>query len=124
MADHLHPDRLFPPDAPALGLTRDLHGGIAELPIISPHGHTDPAWFARNENFPDAASLFLTPDHYVLRMLRSRGITYEALGLARKGETPRVSGIAAWKLFAAMPERHRNCGSITPSSGPSASTRF
>ena len=86
---------------PALSLARDLFGGIAGLPIVSPHGHTDPAWFARNDNFADATSLFLTPDHYVLRMLRSRGISYEALGLARQGETPQVSGIAAWKLFAA-----------------------
>ena len=97
---HLHPDRLFPVSAPERSIARDLHGEIEGLPIVSPHGHTDPAWFAENRNFTDAASLFLTPDHYVLRMLRSQGIAYEALGLARKGEMPKVDGRAAWRLFA------------------------
>lgn len=96
----LHPDRQFAASGPELGLARDLHGAIEGLPIVSPHGHTDPAWFAGNRNFSDAASLFLTPDHYVLRMLRSQGLTYEALGLARKGEAPKVSGLEAWLLFA------------------------
>ncbi len=98
---NLHPDRLFPASGPALKHARTLYDSISELPIVSPHGHTDPAWFAENRNFADAASLFLTPDHYVLRMLRSQGLSYEALGLARKGEAPKVSGLAAWKLFAA-----------------------
>ena len=97
----LHPDRLFPAEEPARSIARDIHGGIEGLPIVSPHGHTDPAWFAENRNFTDATSLFLTPDHYVLRMLRSQGITYEALGLARKGEAPKVDGRSAWRLFAA-----------------------
>lgn len=97
---HLHPDRLFPSGEPARSIARELYGEIEGLPIVSPHGHTDPAWFAENRNFKDAASLFLTPDHYVLRMLRSRGISFEALGLARKGEEPRVDGRAAWRLFA------------------------
>ena len=97
----LHPGRLFPVDGHVRGLARDIHGEIEGLPIISPHGHTDPAWFAENRNFSDAASLFLTPDHYVLRMLRSQGIAYEALGLAPKGEKPTVDGRTAWRLFAA-----------------------
>ncbi|WP_373502749.1 glucuronate isomerase [Aestuariivirga sp.] len=97
----LHPDRLFPPQDPSLSLARSLHEEIAGLPIVSPHGHSDPEWFAENRNFTDATSLFLTPDHYVLRMLRSQGFSYEALGLARKGQQPTVPGIAAWKLFAA-----------------------
>ena len=74
MMTHLHPDRLFPSDEPALKHARALYESIVDLPIVSPHGHTDPAWFAGNRNFTDATSLFLTPDHYVLRMLRSQGI--------------------------------------------------
>ncbi|MCA3574003.1 MAG: glucuronate isomerase, partial [Aestuariivirga sp.] len=97
----LHPDRLFPVDGAERSLARDIHGEIEALPIVSPHGHTDPAWFAENRNFSDAASLFLTPDHYVLRMLRSQGIAYEALGLAPKGKKPAVDGRTAWRLFAA-----------------------
>ena len=90
-----------PAAEPARSLARELHGEVAALPVISPHGHTDPAWFAENRNFSDAASLFLTPDHYVLRMLRSQGISYAALGLARKGQAPEVDGRTAWRLFAA-----------------------
>lgn len=101
MTPLLHPDRLFPTDPAARSHARALYEEVQDLPIVSPHGHTDPAWFAGNRNFTDAASLFLTPDHYVLRMLRSQGIPYEALGLARKGEQPRVYGREAWALFAA-----------------------
>ena len=55
---------------------------MAELAIISPHGHTDPAWFAGNAGFPDPAQLFVTPDHYVFRMLFSQGVPLESLGIA------------------------------------------
>jgi glucuronate isomerase len=107
----LHPGRLFPCSEPARGIARELHAEIEGLPIVSPHGHTDPAWFALNRNFSDAASLFLTPDHYVLRMLRSQGIDYEFLGLAKKGETPKVNGPEAWRLFA----RNYHLFAATPS---------
>ena len=98
----LHPDRLFPCSEPARGIARELHGEIEGLPIVSPHGHTDPAWFAGNRNFRDAASLFLTPDHYVLRMLRSQSISCEALGLAPRGEAPQAGGLEGWTLLAAV----------------------
>ncbi len=75
------------------GIARELYGEVAGLPIVSPHGHTDPAWFALNEPFGDAAALLLQPDHYLLRMLYSQGVALEAL----IGEAdPR----AAWRLFA------------------------
>ena len=101
MTPLLHSDRLFPVDPTARSHARALYEEVQDLPIVSPHGHTDPKWFAENRNFTDAASLFLTPDHYVLRMLRSQGIPYEALGLARKGEEPKVTGRDAWRVFAA-----------------------
>ena len=34
----------------------------------------DRRWFAENEAFADPAQLFVTPDHYVFRMLHSQGI--------------------------------------------------
>jgi len=74
-------------------IARELHAGVAGLPIVSPHGHTDPAWFAGNEPFGNAAALLLQPDHYLLRMLYSQGVPLEAL----IGDAdPR----AAWRLFA------------------------
>ncbi len=100
---YLHPDRLFPTDTTAKRIARDLYESVTSLPIISPHGHTDPAWFAHNRPFKDATSLFLTPDHYVLRMLNSRGLSYDDLGVPRlDGGT--VASVAsprqAWQLFA------------------------
>lgn len=99
-APHLHPDRLFPTAEPARAIARELYQVVRDLPLICPHGHTDPAWFARNERFSDPAALFLTPDHYVLRMLRSRGIDYDALGVPRRDGGPVAGGRSAWRLFA------------------------
>jgi glucuronate isomerase len=97
----LHPDRLFSSDPAQRTLSRSLYAGVKDLPIISPHGHTDPAWFAKNENFKDAASLLLVPDHYLFRMLYSQGIPMESLGV------PRIDGGAVetdtrkiWRIFA------------------------
>ena len=98
---HLHPDRLFPASEPARSIARELYPEVRDLPLICPHGHTDPAWFAGNTRFSDPAALFLTPDHYVLRMLRSRGLSYDDLGVPRKDGRPVAEGRAAWRLFAA-----------------------
>ena len=98
----LHPDRLFPSDPTQRDIARRLYGEVSALPIISPHGHTDPSWFAKNEAFPDPASLFVKPDHYAFRMLYSQGIPLEQLGVPRKdgGETSSDSR-AIWRLLAA-----------------------
>ncbi|MCB1349094.1 MAG: glucuronate isomerase, partial [Maritimibacter sp.] len=60
-------DRLLPVDPSARKLARALYDTVADAPIISPHGHTDPRWFAENAAFPDPAQLFVTPDHYAFR---------------------------------------------------------
>jgi glucuronate isomerase len=82
-------------------IARELYGAVRDLPIISPHGHTDPAWFADNQPFRNASELLIQPDHYLLRMLYSQGVSLQALGLAGAGE-PEVEGDAAsvWQLFA------------------------
>ncbi|MFP5515494.1 MAG: glucuronate isomerase [Alphaproteobacteria bacterium] len=97
----LHPDRLFPSDPTQRAIARRLYGEVSALPIISPHGHTDPSWFAKDEAFPDPASLFVKPDHYAFRMLYSQGIPLEQLGVPRKdgGETSSDSR-AIWRLLA------------------------
>ncbi|CAO3410785.1 glucuronate isomerase [Azospirillum largimobile] len=97
----LHPDRLFPSDPTQRAIARRLYGEVSALPIISPHGHTDPSWFAKDEAFPDPASLFVKPDHYAFRMLYSQGIPLEQLGVPRKdgGETSTDSR-AIWRLLA------------------------
>ncbi|MEZ5569951.1 MAG: glucuronate isomerase [Halioglobus sp.] len=82
MNERLHPDRLFSALPREREIARALYARVAALPIISPHGHTDPRWFAYNEPFANATELLVTPDHYLLRMLYSQGIGLEALGIA------------------------------------------
>ena len=78
---NLHPDRLFPAEAVTRGIARELYASVAGLPIVSPHGHTDPLWFAGNQPFGDATDLLLRPDHYVFRMLYSQGARLADLGV-------------------------------------------
>ena len=49
----LDENRLFPVEPRTRGLAREIYHGIRDLPIISPHGHVDPSWFAKNEPFAD-----------------------------------------------------------------------
>lgn len=97
----LDENRLLPIDPTTRTIARDLYEGVKALPIISPHGHTDPRWYAENASFADPAQLFVTPDHYIFRLLHSQGIPLEALGI------PQADGTQAeqdprkiWRLFA------------------------
>lgn len=93
--------RLFSPDQKRRDIAAALYHGVKQLPIISPHGHTDPAWFAQNKPFENVVDLLLLPDHYILRMLYSAGIGFERLGVPdRDGNRPEVDPREAWKLFA------------------------
>lgn len=97
----LHEDRLFPVDEKTRGIARELYQSVRDLPIISPHGHTDPRWFAYDENFGNATELFILPDHYVFRMLYSQGITLEQLGIRRwDGGESEADPRKIWQLFA------------------------
>ncbi|HEY0624498.1 glucuronate isomerase [Sphingomonas sp.] len=96
----LDPDRLFPADPTTRGIARDLYKEIAGLPIVSPHGHTDPAWFATDDAWENATELFLAPDHYVFRMLYSQGVDLDALRVPRLDGVPATDPRAAWLLFA------------------------
>ena len=108
----LHPDRLFPADPTTRAIARRLYETVKDLPIVSPHGHTDPAWFATNEPFPDPARLLITPDHYVFRMLYSQGVPLDALGVPTVDGSPtEQDGRKIWRLFA----RHYHLLRGTPS---------
>ena len=93
----LHPDRLFPADPATRAIARALFQTVERAPIVSPHGHTDPLWWSENAAFDNAADLFVKPDHYVLRMLVSQGVSYAALGIGPGAEPdPRM----IWRTFA------------------------
>ncbi|SFB00993.1 glucuronate isomerase [Poseidonocella pacifica] len=95
------PDRLFPVDAKLRDLARSLHDSVKDLPILSPHGHCDPSWFAENARFPNPAELFVIPDHYVFRMLVSQGVAMTDLGVPRvDGGATETDPRRVWRLFA------------------------
>jgi glucuronate isomerase len=94
----LHEDRLLPAEPSARAVARQLYASVKNLPIISPHGHTDPEWFANNEAFPNATELLLAPDHYLYRMLYSQGIALERFAHL-SGE-----GVTSWRGYL---EAHR-----------------
>ena len=96
----LHEDRLFPADPTTRTIARDLYGLSRDLPIISPHGHTDPSWFSGNAPFSNATELLLAPDHYLFRMLYSQGIALERLGVPDRKGLVSADPREAWRLFA------------------------
>lgn len=97
----LDPDRLFPADPGTRSIARALYAEVAGLPIVSPHGHTDPAWFATDAPFADATALLLAPDHYIFRMLYSQGVPLAELGVPDRSGPPATDPRAAWRTFAA-----------------------
>lgn len=98
----LHPDRLLPIEPEARAIARRLFAQVERRPIVSPHGHTEAAWYAENTPFSDPAALFVIPDHYIFRMLYSQGVPLEALGIPRVDGAPvETNPRAIWRLFAA-----------------------
>src|SRR6188472_1409177 len=77
----LHADRLFPPEPGVRAIARDLYETVRELPLICPHGHVDPRRLYTDEPFGDPASLLVTSDHYVTRLLHATGISLDELGV-------------------------------------------
>src|SRR5436189_4981809 len=97
----IYADRLFPVDFATRAVARRLYSEVRDLPIVSPHGHTDPRRYAEDAPFPDPARLFVTPDHYIFRMLYSQAVTPEEVGIPRK-DVGAVEGDArkTWRKVA------------------------
>jgi len=93
----IHEDRLFPAEEGTRKIARALYQHVRALPIVSPHGHTQAAWFAKNEPFPDPAMLFVQPDHYVFRMLYSQGVSLDDLEI---GHPELKDARKVWRIFA------------------------
>lgn len=110
----LHPARLLPSNPATREIALRLYDTVKDLPILSPHGHTDPSWFADNQPFANATELLIKPDHYVFRMLYSQGISLESLGIPTKNpavelekDNRKIWHILAsnYHLFAGTPSR-------------------
>ncbi len=107
----LHPDRLLPSDPHLRSIARHLYAAVRDLPIISPHGHVDPALLVADEPFADPTALLVTPDHYVTRLLHACGVPLDELGVGR-GPMDDAGARRAWRhlcanwhAFAATPVR-------------------
>jgi glucuronate isomerase len=96
----LNPLRLFPADPTARSVAHKLYEVAKDLPIISPHGHTDPRWFAEDSHFPNPSALFIQPDHYIFRMLYSQGISLESLGVPQVDGKQNADPREVWRIFA------------------------
>ena len=94
-------DLLLPAEPAQRAIARDLYALARDQPIISPHGHVDPAILADDAPFPDPARLIIVPDHYLTRMLLSQGVPPARLGVPTvNGEPSQTDGRAIWRTFA------------------------
>ncbi|HVT40656.1 MAG TPA: glucuronate isomerase [Gemmatimonadaceae bacterium] len=97
----LNPDRYFDPDPAIRTAARALFDETQRLPLICPHGHVEARLLAENEPFPEPTALIVTPDHYIYRMLYSRGVPMEALGIPTRDGTPAERDPRlVWRRFA------------------------
>lgn len=111
MALNLHPDRLFPADPTTRDIARELYASVADLPIVSPHGHVPPQWIAEDLPFRDPTSLLITPDHYITRLLHASGVDLADLGvgteLAETGARQAFRLLCEhWTVFRGTPMRY------------------
>jgi len=109
----LSPDRYFDPNPAQKKIAQQLYKSIANLPLICPHGHVDPALFsAEDYQFGTPTELLIIPDHYVFRMLYAQGIPLEALGVSRQdGGEVEQDHRQIWQTFAE--HFHLFCGTPT-----------
>lgn len=95
----MDPDRVFPADPTTRAIARELYAEVRDLPLISPHGHVDPALLAEDAPLPDPATLFVTPDHYLTRMLYSQGVPPQRLGVPDRDGRTQAGPREAWRTF-------------------------
>ena len=91
------PDRLLPADPGTRAIARGLLARVEDLPIISPHGHVEASMLELDTPFPDPATLLVSPDHYVTRLIHASGVPLERL---RMGGTTSVGPRETWREFA------------------------
>jgi glucuronate isomerase len=99
---HLPDDRFFDPNPAQRRVGQELYATVADLPLVCPHGHVNPALFVTEDtSFGTPADLLIIPDHYVFRMLYSQGIPLERLGIPRTDGAPvEQDHRKIWQIFA------------------------
>ncbi|MDF7666113.1 glucuronate isomerase [Bifidobacterium sp. ESL0745] len=108
----LSPDRLLPAEGLPLRVARELYESVEDLPIVSPHGHIPVEWFAQDKHFANPTDLFITPDHYVTRILHGQGVALSELGVGQSDFTDQQARNAFlmlgkhWSAFAGTPMRY------------------
>ncbi|MBD8079385.1 glucuronate isomerase [Cellulosimicrobium arenosum] len=124
----LHPDRALPADPVLRPLARELYATTRGLPIVSMHGHVEAALLADDAPFGNPAELFVTPDHYLVRMLVAQSTSphgapgvrgVQDLGVAPLASAPAGTATAetdpreiwrrfcaGWHLFRGTPTRY------------------
>jgi glucuronate isomerase len=96
-----NPLTFFDPDPGVRQVASELYNQVKDRPLLCPHGHVDPGIFSENKPFPDPSRLIITPDHYVFRMLYSRGIQLENLGIIPLDGSPyEQDSRAIWQIFS------------------------
>lgn len=90
------PGRLLPVEPKTREVARELYERVAASPIISPHGHVPVEWLVEDRPFVDPASLLVTHDHYVTRLLHASGVSLDDLGLGAHEVDPRE----IWRRFS------------------------
>jgi glucuronate isomerase len=104
----LSPDRALPADPATRRLAREIFTATERLPLVCMHGHVDAEVLADDVPFGDPAALFITPDHYVTRLIHAAGVPLTALGVGAPDADPREiwrTFCAHWKLFRGTPSR-------------------
>ncbi len=109
MLDGKHSDGLLGGRSKVRDLAREIYGAVEGAAIISPHGHVSARSLAENRPFNGPSELFITPDHYVTRLLHSIGIPLEQLGLGDEPGDQRSVWrrlCENWHVFAGTPTRY------------------
>jgi glucuronate isomerase len=109
----LDDDRALPAEPGIRAVAREVYAATRNLPLVCMHGHVDAALLADDLPFGDPASLLITPDHYVIRLIHAAGVPLEALGVPAADnddveQDPRRiwrTFCEHWHLFRGTPSR-------------------
>ena len=95
-------DLLFPAEAGARAVARDLYAAVKNLPIVSPHGHTDPALVcARRAVSRSGAAARSCPTTTSSACCSARASGSSDLGVPMLDGTPvETDGRTIWRRFA------------------------